>query len=583
MNKYYKIKTILLPKEFRQACVLLVFILIAAILEMFSVGLILPIMAMVLTPESLEGQGWFTAMVSLLGNPGGEKLISYTFCAIILTYIIKTIYMITLAKFQFQYVYKVAASVSQRLFSIYLKIPYEFHLQRNSSILLRNLTAETTSFTNALEGTMVLITECAILLGLCSLLIYINPIAAITVGLIGALFVFGIHFLLKTKLLTLGTNRLVHEGAKNQLIMQGLGAVKEIKIMRRENGFLQDYKRHNFGLANVKSMQNFFGAAPRFFMELMAVLTLMGLSAIQYKQGLSTTEILSVLGVFAAAAFRILPSINRILVAKQRTTFMAPSIDVIFAELNMENDLIKDYDVQNKFDFTDMIEFSSISYRYPFTKKNVLNNLNFKIKFGESIGIIGGSGAGKSTLIDILLGLVETCEGTILIDGKNIKKALPVWQRQIGYVPQAIALTDDTIRRNVALGIPDDEIDNNAVISALKLAHLYEHILTLSEGINSVIGEHGVRISGGQRQRLGIARALYHDPNVLVLDESTSSLDNATEYEVMEAIKEMKGDRTVVIVAHRLSTIEHCDKVLRIDAGSITETISLNEFEASKL
>jgi len=579
MNIFSKIKKIILPKDTRRAYVLFCFILVGTGLEMLGIGLVLPVTAMLLSPEVLKNQEWFQNLFVALGSPDDASLAVYALSTIILAYALKTIFMMFLAFFQYRFVYRLAATVSQRLFSLYLKVPYIFHLQNNSSVLLRNMTTETAGFQNSLTSLMVLATECTVLIGICCLIFYINPAGALLASLSVLFLVGSIYFITRKKLLNLGTKRLRHEGMRYQYIMQGIGAVKEIKVMHRENGFLVQYKNHNFGLASTMAMQNFIGAAPRFFIEFLVIFVLLGSAVTLTLQGMTAVETLPVLGVFGAAAIRILPSINRILSAKQTLRFTSVSVDTLYKELLMQDSLTYDIDSLKTFVFSDKIDFLSVSFEYPFASTRALTDLNFQIKCGESIGIIGGSGAGKSTLIDIFLGLMDPSKGEVKVDGENINFIKASWQQQLGYVPQSITLTDDTIRRNVALGIPDNNIDDEAVITALKLAQLFDHISTLPQGMNTVVGERGIRISGGQRQRLGIARALYHKPAVLILDEATSALDMATEEDVMESVKAMQGDKTIIIVAHRTSTIEHCDRVFCIEGGEMVRTMSQHEFK----
>ena len=579
MNIFSKIKKIILPKDARRAYVLFCFILVGTGLEMLGVGLVLPVTAMLLSPDALKNQEWFLSLTVSLGSPDDTSLAVYALSVIILVYALKSIFMIVLAFYQYRFVYRLAATVSQRLFSLYLKVPYIFHLQNNSSILLRNMTTESTGFQNSLEGFMILATECTVLFGVLCVVFLINPVGALIAGLIVLCVISSIYFLTRQKILTLGSKRLFHDGMRNQYIMQGIGAVKELKLMHRENGFLDQYKNHNFGLSSVLAMQNFVQAAPRFFTEFLLMIIIMGTALTLTKQGMTPIEILPVLGVFGAAAVRVLPSINRILSAKQKLRFASVSVNTLYNELLMQDSLENDIAPLMPMVFSDKIDFASVSYEYPFTSTSILSEINFQIKCGESIGIIGGSGAGKSTLVDILLGIVDPSKGEVNVDGKNINLAMTSWQRQLGYVPQSVALTDDTVRRNVALGISDENINDEAVIIALKLAQLFDHISSLPQGMNTVVGERGIRISGGQRQRLGIARALYHSPSVLVLDEATSALDNTTEDEVMESVKAMQGNKTVIIIAHRTSTIEHCDRIFRIEGGKMVEIVSGHDFK----
>ena len=581
MNRLIKIKNILSPSQRLHSLGLLVGVLIATALEMLGISLVLPVIAMVLNPVSLRNYEWASEIISFLGNPDDTLLIIYALAALVGAYILKTIFMVALAFYQYRFVYRVAASVSQRLFSCYLKVPYNFHVQNNSSHLLRNLTTESQSFLNSIEGLMVLITEITVLCGLCLVLLLVDPWSAL-LGLFSISFIMlAIYGLTRSKISVLGTRRLMHEGMRTQYIMQGLATVKEIKLLHREEGFLRQYKNHNYGLAMTQASQNFVQAAPRFVVELIAVAALVGFIVTQFSKGAMLEDILPVLGVFGAAAFRILPSLNRILTAKQRLRFMSVAVDTIHSELEMEGHSQGMDKNPEPFKLKNNIKFSSVSYNYPSAVKNALNDLNLVINRGESIGIIGESGSGKTTFVDILLNLLSPSEGSILIDGVEIGDMPDQWQRSIGYVPQDIRLTDESIKQNVALGISEEEIDVNKVSLALKAAKLFDYVCAMPYGIETVVGERGIRISGGQKQRLGIARALYHAPEILVLDEATSALDTATESEVMESVIELKGKKTIIIVAHRISTLMNCDRIVRIVDGAVAEIISREEFQKS--
>ena len=276
------------------------------------------------------------------------------------------------------------------------------------------------------------------------------------------------------------------------------------------------------------------------------------------------------MGLFAVAAFRLMPSISRILNAIQSLRYGLTVVDTLSNEVSQSySDRI--FYNQNDFSFNNSIEFKNVTYSYPGSQKSSLIYISLKILKGESIGVIGASGAGKSTLVDILLGLLSANEGEVMVDGYNIQNQLRQWQNQIGYVPQSIYLTDDTLRRNVAFGISNDEINEDAVLDAACAAQIDEFIKSLPLGLDTVVGENGIRLSGGQRQRIGIARALYHKPNILVLDEATSALDTETEQEVMQAVRVLKGKKTIVIVAHRMSTIEDCDRLYQLNDGRLIQ------------
>ena len=582
MTTFSKLKKILLPNHLLQGYFLFGFILISTVLEMFSVALVLPVSMLILSPEQIREQEWFIPLFEFLGKPDDINLIKYACLFLIIAYAIKAIFLSVLSFFQYRYVYNVSANVSNRLFSLYLKMPYTFHLDKNSSILLRNITTESALFSNTLDGTITLVIEFTVMLGLLILLFNVDPKGTIIISAICFILLTTIYLFLKKKVLKLGSERLYTEGIRNKIVLQSLQAVKEIKLMKRETGFISQLKKYNNILAKTLYIQHFLASAPRFFVDFIAVLSLMLLLLFKIKQDLQLEEIIVSLSVLGAAFIRIIPSVNRILIAKQRVRAMVPSVDTIYKELFVYNKNEYTYMQQKSFNFNKSINFLSISHTYLNSTKKSLDTINFSIKCGETVGIIGSSGSGKSTIIDILMGLMEPTEGEVRIDDQKLKNIVESWQSLIGYVPQSITLIDDTIRSNVALGVPDNQVDEAAVILALKEADIFNHISNLPNGVNTIVGERGVKLSGGQRQRIGIARALYHKPKVLILDEATSSLDVVTENKVMESIKLMQRAKTIIIVTHRISTVTNCDKILRINDGKFANIISKAELKKLK-
>jgi ABC-type multidrug transport system fused ATPase/permease subunit len=349
-----------------------------------------------------------------------------------------------------------------------------------------------------------------------------------------------------------------------------LGSVKDIKLLGREADFLAQYGLHNHGNSHVLQRQYFLQQIPRLWLELLAVTGLAAVVLIMIEQGKPSDALLPILGLFGAAAFRLIPSINRSMVAIQGARFALPVINTLHHEL-IQMAAPASISCGRELPLKITITLDHVGFHYPNVESPALSDINLQIPQGASVGFVGGSGAGKSTLIDVILGLLCPTSGRVMVDQVDIQSNLRGWQNQIGYVPQAIFLTDDTLRRNIAFGLPDDLIDEDAVHSAIRYAQLEDFVNTLPLHLETVVGERGVRLSGGQRQRIGIARALYHNPSILVLDEATSSLDTATEQGIMDAIKAMQGEKTIIIVAHRLSTVEHCDRLIRLAHGRLVE------------
>ena len=448
-----------------------------------------------------------------------------------------------------------------------------FHLHRNSAQLIRNVYGEVNQFAGVISSTLTILTEDLVLLGISILLLLTEPMGALIVVLVLGGAAWWFQHSTRTRVTRWGKVRQYHDGLRIQHLQQGLGGAKEVKLLGRESDFLEQYSIHSIQSARMLQLQNFLQQLPRLWLELLAVigLALLVLSMLGREQ--ITTSIVPMLGLFAAAAFRLMPSIGRVLGAIQTLRYGLSVIDTLHKEFQLNapdpsSSQIKNTAHLNLF-FKKEIRLSSIRYTYPGATDPAINSISITIRKGESVGFIGPSGSGKSTLMDVILGLLSPNVGQILVDGQDIQKNLRAWQDQIGYVPQTIYLTDDTLRRNVAFGLPNEQIDDTAVQRAIEDAQLEEFIASLPDGLETMVGERGIRLSGGQRQRIGIARALYHDPPILILDEATSALDSATEQSVMASISALQGKKTILIVAHRLTTVEHCDNLYRLEQGKV--------------
>lgn len=541
------------------------------ILETLGVGLVVPALALFTQKDIALKYPQLKPAMDFFGNPDQQTLVVWGLLVLLAVYTFKAFYLIFLAWRQNRFVFRLQADLSQRLFQTYLSKTYTFHLQRNSAQLIRNATTEVFLFANRfMISAMYLVKELLVLLGLCFLLFAIEPLgAALVVGLFG---VFGLGFYRITRgyMDRWGKVRQKHEGMRIQHLQQGLGGVKDVKVLGRESEFMGQYSFHNKRVAKVGQLEATMQQLPKLWVELIAVGTFVMLVLTMIARGGTLEEIIPKIGLFAVAAFRLMPSINRILTSVQAIKFNQPVLDMLVQEFSLDTPPVSLSKTEKKTSWYELI-IDNVSYCYPGTEKPALEHVSFSIKKGETIGFIGLSGAGKSTIVDVLLGLLPPSEGRILIDGKDIQKSLRGWQSQIGYVPQSIFLTDDTLRKNVAFGVPAESVSDDAVWSALKAAQIDSFVESLPQGLDTTVGERGITLSGGQRQRIGIARALYHDPEVLVLDEATSSLDTSTERHVMAAVNALHGEKTIIIVAHRLTTVEGCDRLYRLDSGKIVD------------
>ena len=546
------------------------------VLETLGVGLVIPVIALITDENLTTRYPRLQPTLAYFGNPPQSTLIVGAMLSLVGIYLVKAVFLGLMFWRQSQFAFELQVSISQRLFTIYLRQPYMFHLQRNSATLISNATQEINQFTFGvvLPG-MGLVTESLVILGLAFLLLAAQPAGALVVVITlgGAALAF--HKFTQSKVASWGIARQRHEALRIQHLQQGLGGAKDVKLLGREDDFLNQFKNHSEESAASGQRITALAQLPRLWIELLAMIGLASIVLIMVAQGKSIGAIAPTLGLFTAAAFRLMPSVNRVLTYTQSIRYGLATANTLCTELNLNSPAS-----QATFDTAahwQEITLKNVCFTYPNASSPTLRHISLAIQRGETVGFVGPSGSGKSTLVDVVLGLLTPSVGTILVGDSDIQSNLRGWQRQIGYVPQSIYLVDDSLRRNVAFGLADDKIDDAAVARAIRFAQLEEFVLTLPEGLETVVGERGTRLSGGQRQRIGIARALYHDPSVLVLDEATSALDTATEQGVMEAITALRGSKTILIVAHRLSTVQHCDRMYRLEFGA--PTISRDELK----
>ena len=567
MIETVKIVWRLFTRSDRIAFIRIVFmVIIGMFLETVSLGIVVPIIGILTQDNYQEKYPW---IVDLFGSLSREELISAVMVAMVFIYIVRSLFLFWSLWIQKGFSASVSGRLSQSLFSIYLRQPYMFHLQRNSSTLMRNAKNATSVVTCGVDPFLVLLTDGLVAIAMFSLLIYVEPI-----GTLAVLLVFGVSTLLFQRL----TRRRIdnwgyrvdyHETKILQHLQEGFGGAKDVKILGRENEFLSQHEKHLGESIRINRIYNVILTLPRSFMEIITIVGLCLLVVSMVVRDRPLSDIVPILGLFAAAAFRVMPSINRLLMATQTLIFNRSIIASVYRDFLLDSPEVNS--AQRVEPFAKQLELKDVSFKYPTAATPSLQEVSLVVKRGEAVGFVGPSGAGKSTLVDVILGLFAPTSGVVSVDGSDVHQNLRNWQNQIGYVPQAIYLTDDTLRRNVAFGLNDENIDDDLVREAIRLAQLQEFVSTLPDGLETVVGERGVRLSGGQRQRIGIARALYHKPSVLVLDEATSSLDTPTEHGVMQAVQALQGSKTVIIVAHRLSTVEYCDRLYRIEDSRITE------------
>jgi len=567
MNAFRTIWAILTPSQKRAAIGLGCLMVVSMFLEMVGLGLVVPALGLMTSDRAPPLSPAVGGSLDRLGNPSRLILVLIGLGGLLALNMFKVAFLLFSVWRQNTFVREINDDLSQRLVTTYLMQPWAFHLQRNSAQLIRNVQS-IAQVAASLTAMLSLLAECFVLVGVVALLLWFEPVGAIMVGCLLAGAAFLLERLTRRRLGRWGAENYHHSGLAHQHLQQGLGAAKEIKLLGSERTLIDAFLRHNRRVNVLLARQQFFNNVPRLWFELLAVSALCVLTLVMVIDGKTTREMIPTLGLFAMAAFRLLPSVNKLSIGIQTIRYYNTLFEEIAGELRLGGDVVVDT-VANPLSFHDRVVLQGVTFCYPSAPAPALIGVSLVIPHGASVGIIGGSGAGKSTLVDVVLGLLAPDTGHVLVDGVDIGTNTRGWQRLVGYVPQSIYLSDDTIRRNVAFGVPPEDIDDAAVRRALRSAQLDRFVDELPEGAETFIGERGVRLSGGQRQRIGIARALYHDPKLLVLDEATSALDTSTEREVMRAIDDLHGSKTLLIVAHRLTTLENCDLVYQLEKGKV--------------
>jgi ABC-type multidrug transport system fused ATPase/permease subunit len=575
---YKKITYILTSKQIKNLTILICLSIIGVLFEMVGIGILIPALTLILDTGSENKFPIIQKTISLIGSPNRESLVIIFMTSIFLINLIKSIYLTVLTWFSSKFSSTLLADQSTFLFSGYIRMPYSYHFNKNSATIIRNIQSETTAFYSLISALIVLFIEIMLLLGILLMLLFVEPIGTLIAGTILILFSIIPHTLSKKRLKNWGDSRQFISGLITKTLNESLGSVKEINLTNKHDYFIDIFSKNSNWHAKIYAKVNTLAAAPKYYLELLAILGMAAISVIMILQNKPLTDLVPTLALFAASAFRIIPSISRILNSIQTITFNLPVVNVIYKEIEIirENNNIlnkkNSVKIEEKQIFNEFLELKNVEFSY--NSNLVLKNINLKISKGECIGIIGVSGSGKTTLIDLITGLLEPTRGELLIDGsRNLNEVKKNWQENIGYVPQSIYLMDDTFYKNIAFGHSEEDIDKAKVANSIKAAQLEDLINSLPDGLNTKIGERGVRLSGGQRQRIGIARALYSEPKILVLDEATSSLDNKTENDFMNSVNKLRGTITIIIVAHRLTTLSNCDFIYKLKEGVLMEEV----------
>lgn len=571
-----KLNYIFNAKDKRKIVMIMVMIIIGSLFELMGVTIFLPFIELIMDTSAIYENQFLSFLYTRIHFETTEGFLAFIATLIGLVYVIKNIYLSIMQNTILKFSYRTRMNLATRLLVTYMSEPYTFHLSNNMAELQRALQIDANQFMTLLSSTLQLIAELAvcIVLGL----FLFDTSHSMTVVVVGLLIIcVGGYLVLSKKIsIKLGEQNQRYNSRLIQWINQSLGGIKEVKVLEREEFFVESYKENYKKLIKGARINELLVAIPKYIIETVCIVGL--LAAIVVKIYFGRREIASFipqLAAFAVAAFRLLPSVGKINAYINSILYCKPSLDLIYKDFKD----IEGHEVQeltgkedfSRYTFDKEIRIDKISYRYPGTDSDVIRDVSFCIPKGKTVAFIGSSGAGKTTTADIILGLLIPQNGKIMVDDWNAFEHMSCWHRMLGYIPQSIYLSDDTICNNIAFGIKEREIDMEAVVDALKKAQLYDFVNSLPEGINTFVGDRGIRLSGGQRQRIGIARALYHNPDVLVLDEATSALDNETEQAVMESIESLKGIKTMIIIAHRLTTIRNADIIYEVMDGKVIE------------
>lgn len=551
---------------------LIVLMIIGAFLQTAGVGLLVQVVNVVIDPDAIERSSITRTLYELSGMDSYQRFSITVMVLLIATFVVKNCFLYVQQKATFSFVYTNQFRTSERMMRNYLRRGYEYYLNADTAVVQRNITSDVNNMYALILALLQMLSDGVVSVFVICYCFATNGTMTVLMAVVMIVLMIVIKKVLKPIMYRAGKDNQDYYSGLFKWISQTVQGIKEVKISGKEQYFVSEYKKCGKGYVDAVQKYSLYNNIPKLLIETACVASMVGYMIYLVAAGVSTQNMLDVFSTLAAAAFVLLPCVNRInnqinSIAYFEPFFMGVS-DNLQDEINGEKvDLSFATDEEEKLPVTHSIELKDITYAYPNTEKLIFDHADMTIPVGASVGIVGTSGAGKSTVVDILLGLLEVKSGTVYADGRDVRENYRKWLKNVGYIPQMIFMLDDTIRKNVAFGVPEDKIDEKRLWEVLREAQLDEFIRTLPEGLETGIGERGIRLSGGQRQRIGIARALYNNPEVLILDEATSALDNDTEAAIMESINRLHGKKTLIIIAHRLQTIEKCDIVYRVENG----------------
>jgi ATP-binding cassette, subfamily B, bacterial PglK len=567
------LKSFLDTRQRIHAVMLLAAMLLAAAIEMLAIAAVPAFVALLVDPAQAIGSlSNLPRVMGRLEALDTQKLILWSALALAGFYLFKNIYLGCLVAFEGRLFRQLTTDLSIRLFRSYLYCPYTYHLQTNPSVLIRNVNNSVSDAVERIRCIITILRELLVLAVIVALLLVVDPLVSALVFVLLGMVAGAFHLFVRRPVGERGALAQEHHALQLQVINEGLSSIKAIRVLGREQFMLERFNRETHGLWTNIYYQRLITALPRLFLETSAIMAVLVVAVAFVWLDRQPQTMLPVLALLVVVIVRMIPAFNAISTALTDLHYYRYATGIVQTELaaaSSQPDQKSFPEALLTNSFRRDIVLEDVYYRYPAATSDALQGVSIKVRRGEVVGIMGPTGAGKSTLVDMILGLLTPTAGKVLADGVDIQACLGDWQRQIGYVPQDIYLTDDSIRRNIAFGLDDAQIDEAAVSAAADAAQVTEFVGKLPDGASTVIGDRGARLSGGQKQRIGIARALYHNPPILILDEATSALDDETESEVISAIERLRGNRTIIIIAHRTSTVRTCDRVIRLRVGQI--------------
>ena len=574
-----KFNRLLNSKQKSRLLMLGIITVIGAFLEVIGVSLMLPLINAIMQPDITKTNKYIAYVCNILDLHSHRTFVIVCIIAVILVFIFKDLFLIVQYYIQTRFVYNNQFATQQMMLSGFFNRPYEFFVNAESGEILRVIQSDVSATYNLLTTILGMFTEAVVAFAISITIFVIDPVMTIFVIIMMAVVVITISKVIKPILKKKGNELILHSSLMNKWLLQSITGIKEIKVSRKERFFKENFETSGKKYISAQKWSTVFSNVPRLMIEMVSVCSTLAFIAFMIYKGKEIESLVPTLGAFAMAAMKLMPSANRIVAAINQIAFQEPSLNKLLDDIAIFEEDEKKYasykkvnnEAKSKLRFDNKIELKNITYGYQNSDKLILDNANMLIPIGWSVGIVGVSGAGKTTAVDLLLGILIAKKGEILVDGRNVMENYPEWLSNIGYIPQSIFMLDGDIKSNVAFGVPKEVQDEKKIWKVLREVQLEDFVKGLPDGIYTQIGERGMKISGGQRQRLGIARALYLDPKILVFDEATSALDNETEAAIMSSINSLHGKKTLIIIAHRLQTIENCDIIYRVGDGKIVK------------